>query len=176
MCWQQSYRLLHHIAMQQQVPGCINDDWDDPQRIQGFAESISRQDVQLYYQIALQGRDDLRISPQPREGFEMSLLRMMAFRPWQDATAPRPATATAQAAGAAANHRPAALPPSAAKAPPTAEPKQPSPLPSPPPLPPSAATAADDAIADWQEIYAQLGLRGGSAAVGGQLSVRGAHR
>jgi DNA polymerase-3 subunit gamma/tau len=40
-------------------------------------------DVQLYYQTALQGRDDLKMNPVPRDGFEMTLLRMIAFRPWQ---------------------------------------------------------------------------------------------
>jgi len=37
--------------------------------------------VQLWYQMALTGRRDLAIAPSPRTGFEMSLLRMLAFRP-----------------------------------------------------------------------------------------------
>ena len=47
--------ILHHIAMEQQVAGFITEDWDNPDRIQAFAKDITPQDVQLYYQIALQG-------------------------------------------------------------------------------------------------------------------------
>ena len=42
---------------------------------------MSAEDVQLYYQIALAGRRDLPMAPEPRLGFEMTLLRMLAFRP-----------------------------------------------------------------------------------------------
>lgn len=76
--------VFHHIAMEQQVAGCLTDDWDDPARIQSFAQGMTPQDVQLYYQIALQGRDDLKLNPLPREGFEMTLMRMIAFRPWSE--------------------------------------------------------------------------------------------
>ena len=76
--------ILHHIAMEQQVAGCMTEDWDDPDKIQAFAADITPQDVQLYYQIALQGRDDLKLNPVQREGFEMTLLRMIAFRPWKE--------------------------------------------------------------------------------------------
>ncbi|MCV5889270.1 DNA polymerase III subunit gamma/tau, partial [Escherichia coli] len=41
----------------------------------------SPQDVQLYYQIALKGREDLTLSPNGRVGMEMIVLRMLAFRP-----------------------------------------------------------------------------------------------
>ncbi len=46
-----------------------------------LAGRISREDVQLYYQIALNGRRDLNMAPDPRIGFEMTLIRMLAFRP-----------------------------------------------------------------------------------------------
>ena len=46
-----------------------------------LAERISKEDVQLYYQIALNGRRDLNMAPEPRTGFEMTLIRMLAFRP-----------------------------------------------------------------------------------------------
>ena len=75
--------VFHHIALEQQVADSMTDEWDDPKRIQQFAEIIRPEDVQLYYQTALQGRDDLRMNPVPRDGFEMTLLRMIAFRPWQ---------------------------------------------------------------------------------------------
>ena len=46
-----------------------------------LAERMSEEDVQLYYQIALQGRRDLAVCRDARMGFEMTLLRMLAFRP-----------------------------------------------------------------------------------------------
>jgi len=42
---------------------------------------MAPEDVQLYYQIAILGRRDLPLAPDPRTGFEMTLLRMAAFRP-----------------------------------------------------------------------------------------------
>lgn len=76
--------VLHHIALEQQVAGSMTEEWDDPEKIQSFAQAVSPQDIQLYYQTALQGRNDLKMNPVPREGFEMTLLRMIAFRPWQN--------------------------------------------------------------------------------------------
>ena len=46
-----------------------------------MAEQLPAEDVQLYYQIGLIGRRDLPLAPDPRSGFEMTLLRMLAFRP-----------------------------------------------------------------------------------------------
>jgi DNA polymerase-3 subunit gamma/tau len=45
------------------------------------AARISREDVQLYYQIGMNGRRDLQMAPDPRSGFEMTMIRMLAFRP-----------------------------------------------------------------------------------------------
>ena len=73
--------LLHRIALFQQVPGLIPA--DDPERAQiaALAERLAPEDVQLYYQIALTGQQDLSLAPDPRVGFEMVLLRALAFRP-----------------------------------------------------------------------------------------------
>jgi len=46
-----------------------------------LARRIDAEAVQLYYQIALQGRDDLALAPDEHAGFVMTLLRMLAFRP-----------------------------------------------------------------------------------------------
>ena len=72
--------LLHQLAVQQVVPEAINED----DSIRELANKLSKEEVQLYYQIALQGRRDLGISPDPRSGFEMLLLRMMSFRPLRE--------------------------------------------------------------------------------------------
>lgn len=67
--------LLHSIAVQQVVPA---DEVDAD--IAQMAKLLSSADVQLYYQMALYGRRDLPLAPDPRGGFEMLLLRMLAFR------------------------------------------------------------------------------------------------
>jgi DNA polymerase-3 subunit gamma/tau len=54
---------------------------EDLETLKGLAERISPEDVQLYYQIALQGRRDLPVSRDQRSSVEMTLLRMLAFRP-----------------------------------------------------------------------------------------------
>ena len=72
--------LLHQIAVQQVVPDAQQDD----DNITAFAQQISKEDIQLYYQIALHGRRDLSLSPDPRSGFEMLLLRMLSFRPLRE--------------------------------------------------------------------------------------------
>jgi DNA polymerase-3 subunit gamma/tau len=72
---------LHQAAIRQIVPEAITDN-----DIQVLAKSISPEDLQLYYQIALLGRRDLAYSPSPRLGFEMTLLRMLAFQPGEQRT------------------------------------------------------------------------------------------
>ncbi|MBI1195773.1 MAG: DNA polymerase III subunit gamma/tau [Gammaproteobacteria bacterium] len=72
---------LHRIALAQVVP-TSNDVADEQyELIREMAERMSQEDVQLYYQIGLIGRRDLSLSPDPRMGVEMALLRMLAFRP-----------------------------------------------------------------------------------------------
>ena len=72
--------LLHQVAVQQVVTDAVQDD----DAITELATLLSKEDVQLYYQIALHGRRDLPLSPDPRSGFEMLLLRMLSFRPLQE--------------------------------------------------------------------------------------------
>lgn len=72
---------LHHIAILQQVPAAYDEAMGDKDRLTRFAEQLSVEDVQLYYQIGLVGRRDLNLAPDPRTGLEMVLLRMLAFRP-----------------------------------------------------------------------------------------------
>ena len=68
---------LHQITVAQLVPNATN----TSERIQYFAQQFSAEDIQLYYQIGLIGRRDLPIAPNPHLGFEMTLLRMLAFHP-----------------------------------------------------------------------------------------------
>jgi DNA polymerase III subunit gamma/tau len=74
--------FLQRIAIVQIVPGAAADDEEfDAGELRRLAQAISREDAQLYYQIAIGGRRDLNMAPEPRLGFEMTLLRMLAFRP-----------------------------------------------------------------------------------------------
>src|ERR1700691_3249578 len=80
--------FLQRIAIVQIVPeAALQDEEFDADSLTRLAQAISPEDVQLYYQIALNGRRDLGVAPDPRLGFEMTLLRMLAFRP--DSTAIR---------------------------------------------------------------------------------------
>ncbi len=73
--------LLHRLALIQQVPETLAPDDPDRARLAALAEALSPEDLQLFYQIALMGQQDLPLAPDPRAGFEMVLLRALAFRP-----------------------------------------------------------------------------------------------
>jgi len=70
---------LHRIQLQQLVPGAGDEEL--PPALAAVAASQPPELVQLWYQMAVTGRRDLGLAPSPRTGFEMSLLRMLAFRP-----------------------------------------------------------------------------------------------
>lgn len=72
---------LHQIALAQIVPEALDDGVAERERHLQLAEALAPEDVQLFYQIALLGRRDLELAPEPRSGFEMIMLRMLAFRP-----------------------------------------------------------------------------------------------
>src|SRR6056297_4229501 len=71
---------LQRIAVYQLV-GATDLEEADEEMIAAYAERFTPDDVQLYYQVAITGRRDLPLAPDPRAGFEMTLLRMLAFRP-----------------------------------------------------------------------------------------------
>ena len=70
--------LLHRIQLLQLIPGAVG---EDDAALIGLAGRLKAEDVQLWYQMALIGRRDLALAPTPRVGFEMTLLRMLAFVP-----------------------------------------------------------------------------------------------
>lgn len=73
--------LLHQIAMTQVVPEVCKLETISARAIYKLAGSISKEHVQLLYQMALNGKQDLPHSMDGRSGFEMVLLRMLAFTP-----------------------------------------------------------------------------------------------
>ncbi|MGB5602228.1 MAG: DNA polymerase III subunit gamma/tau [Gammaproteobacteria bacterium] len=75
--------LLHHMMLAKTVPEALDEYISDREALLQLCEQISGEDLQLFYQIGLIGRRDLPLAPSERGGFEMVLLRMLAFRPAQ---------------------------------------------------------------------------------------------
>ncbi|MGB8337714.1 MAG: DNA polymerase III subunit gamma/tau [Burkholderiales bacterium] len=73
--------ILHRLALLQTVPASANKAQPMYDRLEKLAKTFSPEDVQLYYQIALNGRRDLAMAPDDFAGFSMTLMRMLAFRP-----------------------------------------------------------------------------------------------
>jgi DNA polymerase-3 subunit gamma/tau len=74
-------RLLQRASIFQVLGSTEHDDEFDVEELQQVANEISAADLQLFYQTALMGRRDLDLAPDPRSGAEMTLLRMLTFRP-----------------------------------------------------------------------------------------------
>jgi DNA polymerase III subunit gamma/tau len=127
--------LLERIALQQLLPDYAGDELFDSGLIRELAARLAPEDIQLYYQTAILGRRDLALAPDPRTGFRMTLIRMLAFRPETagNVTATAPVATALAASGAASG-------PSA-------------------PLAEAAAPRAVGAI-NWSELIAALELDG----------------
>ncbi|AQW69231.1 MULTISPECIES: DNA polymerase III subunit gamma/tau [Pseudomonas] len=82
--------VLHRVAIAQALPEAVDNGQGDRERVLALAAALPAEDVQFYYQMGLIGRRDLPLAPDPRGGFEMVLLRMLAFRPADADGAPRP--------------------------------------------------------------------------------------
>jgi DNA polymerase-3 subunit gamma/tau len=78
---QETVALLHRVAVAQAVPDAVDNSWGDAEQVMSLASAMSAEDVQLYYQVALSGRRDIEFAADLRSGLEMTLLRMIAFRP-----------------------------------------------------------------------------------------------
>ncbi|WP_226503528.1 DNA polymerase III subunit gamma/tau [Pseudomonas sp. MWU16-30317] len=80
--------VLHRVAVAQALPEAVDNGQGDRDRVLAVAQALPAEDVQFYYQMGLIGRRDLPLAPDPRSGFEMVLLRMLAFRPAGSSDAP----------------------------------------------------------------------------------------
>jgi DNA polymerase-3 subunit gamma/tau len=147
--------VLHRMGLVQIAPGYRDPSRSDWPSIEALAGEVSAEDVQLYYEIAVHGRRDLGLAPDPRTGLEMALLRMLAFRPAQ-------AAGSASAAGS--KPKVAAKPPvkaaksaavSAASA--AINVTTPASAPAPAAARKTSAPAGDD---EWQALLGQLKLSG----------------
>jgi DNA polymerase-3 subunit gamma/tau len=73
--------LLHHMSLAKTVPEALDEFVSAREVLLKLSEEVSAEDLHLFYQVALIGRRDLPLSPDARNGFEMIVLRMLAFRP-----------------------------------------------------------------------------------------------
>jgi DNA polymerase-3 subunit gamma/tau len=115
--------LFHRVTMEQVVPGSADNALGDAEQVQALARKLSAEDAQLFYQSALIGRKDLTITPDARMGFEMTLLRMLAFRPGADRREPPAISSGGQSAASEPRDEPDPAPT------PQVEQKQPEPQP-----------------------------------------------
>ncbi|MBE03488.1 DNA polymerase III subunit gamma/tau [uncultured Marinobacter sp.] len=119
--------LFHRVTLEQVVPGSADNAMGDAEQVRTLARKLSAEDAQLFYQAALIGRKDLDITPDARMGFEMTLLRMLAFRPGSDRREPPALTGGRDTAGADAGDEPEPAP----EAPRTAQEPEPEPVTAP---------------------------------------------
>ena len=98
--------VLHRVAIAQALPDAVDNGQGDRDRVLALAEVLPAEDVQFYYQMGLIGRRDLSLAPDPRSGFEMVLLRMLAFRPADSGDGPRVALKPLGISQATADPRP----------------------------------------------------------------------
>src|SRR6185437_20946 len=143
--------LLTRVALRQAVPDLPDDELYPTAIVQKLASALAPEDVQLFYQIAILGRRDLPLAPDPRSGFEMTLLRMAAFRPG-DGAGPALSRPARQTAGADAGI--AAAPAAAAAGGPA----------------PGRGTGSDGS---WGAIVAQLELQGAARQLASNCSLIG---
>lgn len=80
--------LLQKISMAQVLPQSVLEEWPEAEAVQRLAQQFTKEEVQLFYQIAIVGRSDLSLAPDELSGFMMTLLRMLAFKPDNDFGAP----------------------------------------------------------------------------------------
>ena len=149
--------LLQKIAAAQVVPESVLEDWPEAGDIRRLAQSLSKEEVQLFYQISITSRPDLSLAPDEQTGFAMTLLRMLAFRPGSE---------TVRAGGGTVPPLPSATPRPSTPAPAT----RPTPTASAAPLAPTVAAPAAPAAAmatahaadrpDWHALMRQLPVRG----------------
>ncbi|MEG0828552.1 MAG: DNA polymerase III subunit gamma/tau [Acinetobacter sp.] len=75
---------LHELALLQYLPDLsLKYSAEINKKIMHLSQLISAQDLQLYYQVACKGRAELQLAVTPEQGFEMCVLRLLAFRPLQ---------------------------------------------------------------------------------------------
>jgi DNA polymerase-3 subunit gamma/tau len=142
--------LLHRLALVQIVPGAAADDDPDHAILRELAPRFTAEELQLYYQIAVQGRSEIGLAPDEYAGFTMALLRMLAFAP------------DTRASGGTAEARPARVASRASESSPLVSASAPDAqaTTSAPVNPPAVPHAAPAQNASWGQIVEALGVNG----------------
>ncbi len=138
--------LIQKVALRQAVPGLGEDDLHPTETLDALAARMAAEDLQLAFQFAILGRRDLDLAPDPRTGFEMTLLRMLAFRPADAAGSSR------EVAGGRTTPAGIAPSPKAITVP-----------------APSPGPASSDG--DWPELLARLELKGPARQLAGNCQL-----
>ena len=73
--------VLHQVAIEQAVPGSLDESLPEFARLQSLSKSLTTDDAQLMWQMAMASKRDLVLASDPRSGLDMAVLRMIAFRP-----------------------------------------------------------------------------------------------
>jgi DNA polymerase-3 subunit gamma/tau len=166
--------VLHRLQLIQLIPGYQPDEGiDDDGALVALAARMTPEDVQLYYQIATSGRRDLALAPDARTGFEMALLRMLAFRPGDGSPTPRSERPVASSpASPPVSPRPVAAAPTrtavagehptshAASSPPRSEPTASVATSAAVPAAPAPVARDADGLPNWEALIERAGLRG----------------
>ena len=155
--------LLHRLSLLKHAPDAWQSGWGDASTLQSLADQLTPEDIQLYYQIGLVGQRDITLAPDMQSGFEMVLLRMMAFRPGavSEATTPKAAPVKKPLVPQAAKPEPA--PQAAAIKPVEAtKPAQPKEESVPPPTAEASPQASVD-LMDWHKVLPRLEINGMAA-------------
>ncbi len=156
--------LLQKIASAQVVPESVLDDWPEAAEIRRLASVFSKEEAQLFYQIAITSRPDLSLAPDEQTGFSMALLRMLAFRPGSAGSGPSQSAGSVSTAAAptANTSKSASATPAAAK--PAANPASAksavSLAPAAVPKVASPASASSSERPDWHSLMRALPVRG----------------
>ena len=145
--------LLHRIALAQTVPDAIAEDEPERVRLLAFAQQFSAEEIQLYYQIAIHGRNEISLAPDEYAGFTMTLLRMLAFKPASVGVMPERVVPTVAAPVLAAP-----VLASKVKREHVAAPSQPAQAVA--PNQPATTHNVSHAALDWNVLLAQLNVQG----------------
>ncbi|MDP2760076.1 MAG: DNA polymerase III subunit gamma/tau [Sideroxyarcus sp.] len=133
--------LWHRVALAQTVPQAIAEDEPERARLLELARQFTPEEIQLNYQIAIHGRNEIELAPDEYAGFTMTLLRMLAFAPQgKTASIGQPVSRTASVT-AAPTQQMAAKPAPARQV-------------------PSPSTPAISVDLDWHALLSQLNVQG----------------
>ena len=150
-------RALHRIALAQPVPASVDADDPDHAHITRLAAALTAEEAQLYYQIALHGRDDLRLAPDEQTALMMTFLRLLAFAPSNGQEPAREAVLSPSPRGGGVRGEGDGAKPDV---------DMPTPAPSPQPSPPGGGSQTREFDGDWHSLVQILPL----AAVARELA------